>query len=539
MPAYLPPSKSDKEFQPGQVVAKRYQIESFLAEGGMGAIYIARDRHSQVRVAVKCLYKLYNNNEVVRTRFLDEARIQMMLQHPNIVRVYEIAELPTLAFVMEYVPGCTLEERLKESGPLEAQEVLSIMIPVLSGIGLAHGQGIIHRDLKPSNILLKQTPQGDEPKIMDFGVAKVNRTKDLTATGTTVGTLHYMSPEQILGSKTIDGRADIYSLGITLYKLCTGKVPFNAATEFALMMAQVKEAPTPPSVHNPHILSELERIILRAIAKRAEDRFQNIAEFTLALTNLKDAGGTATLETLSLPDFIIDYAMDADEVAVDRTQEVIMRSKHLYESGFFDRHEEEETPQQVAGFEDIDMTAQLSPLRLEQASEQDMDTYDLEHDRTLQEALRRAKTDSQAPLPPSKTTTNRAFKRSTLARIAQPQEPVAAILPPLIDPVPSTLPPRHSHTQDMPPRVVGYADTRDRTKPIGEIKVQEHLPLEEAVTLPLGLPDSSAEWSQSPGPMTQEQPHPDPVGRVLKVVLGVLMALVVGLMILILYQAFG
>ncbi len=320
--------KGGRRLRVGLVLGGRYQIEELIAEGGMGSVYRARDLQLGTVVAVKSLYETYKDNEIVRARFVDEGRIQMMLDHPNILRVYALIESPVLAFVMEYVEGGTLEDMLVEQGVLSTGQVLSCMLPILSALGLAHSQGIIHRDLKPSNILMQRVGgAATRPKVMDFGVAKLNRAQSLTATGTTVGTLHYMSPEQIVGSKKIDGRADIYSLGISLYKLCTGEVPFNASTEFALMMAQVESPPRPPSQLNPKLDPRLEQIILRALQKKPNQRYQSIKEFTQALMLLAPSVKQAepTITEL-LPEEVLRYALMADEVAEDKTRELVLEA---------------------------------------------------------------------------------------------------------------------------------------------------------------------------------------------------------------------
>ncbi len=290
----------------------------------MARIYRAWDDVTQKDVAIKRLYPYFVGNEIVRKRFVSEGKIQQILAHPNIVTVFEIVEKPMLAIVMEFVQGETLDEHLARRGSLGEAEVLDILLPILSAIGFAHKRGIIHRDIKPSNILISKAPGVRNLKIMDFGVAKIKgKGTSLTATGTTVGTLHYMSPEQIVGSKNIDGRADIYSLGVTLYKLVTGEVPFNAPTEFALMMAQVEAAPLPPSKLNPNMSKDLERIILKAMAKKADDRFQTIREFTHALLqsnfSLADNNETIT-DRVSLE--VLQFAMDADQVGQDMTGEM-------------------------------------------------------------------------------------------------------------------------------------------------------------------------------------------------------------------------
>ncbi len=297
----------------------------------MASIYLAVDESTRVEVAIKVLFSYYSDNAVIRARFLDEGRIQAMLRHPNIVHVYRVVANPLLCFVMEFVDGETLEDYLKNVGWLNDQEVLEVMLPVMSAIGLAHSKGIIHRDLKPSNILVQSTARGLIPKVMDFGVAKVTSGRDLTAAGTTVGTLHYMSPEQIVGSRSIDGRADIYSLGVTLFKLVTGEVPFNASTEFALMMAQVEAAPVAPSSIRAGVSPRMEKIILRALEKEPAKRFQSISEFTSALMTLGDDPSVMDTDTISIPRELLEYAMMADEVATDRTAEYTM--EHLSAAG--------------------------------------------------------------------------------------------------------------------------------------------------------------------------------------------------------------
>lgn len=358
--------------EPGKVLLERYVVEKQVAEGGMAAIHLTHDRATGEKVAIKVLYPYYSQNPVVCTRFLDEGRIQRYLDHPNIINVLDIVEKPQLAIVMEYIDGPTLDEHLQARGPFDIEQLLSLMLPVLSAVGFAHHKGVIHRDIKPSNILLKPTMAGMVPKIMDFGVAKVERGgKDLTAAGTTVGTLHYMSPEQIVGSRDIDGRADIYSLGVTIYKLCTGEVPFNAATEFALMMAQVEAQPTPPSQLQAGISEPLEEIILKALAKRPADRFQSVKELTSALLSLEkgrpDYSDTDT-DTAPLPARLLEYAMMADEIAIDRTGELDMTQvEELIAASQDTREENRPEP------ETIDATIKLDVSRIRAQIIQDAD----------------------------------------------------------------------------------------------------------------------------------------------------------------------
>ena len=321
-----PKSKGARRLRSGIVLNQRYRIDHFIAEGGMNSVYKATDLETGQPLALKCLHETFHHNEVVRARFVDEGRIQMLLKHPNILRVFALIEDPILAFVMEFAEGGSLEDHLVARGPLPEDEILQIVLPIMSGLGLAHSKGIIHRDLKPSNILMQKMPSGQaRPKVMDFGVAKVSRGRSLTKTGTTVGTLHYMSPEQIVGSKRIDGRADIYSMGITLYKLCTGEVPFNATTEFALMLAQVEDAPRPPRQLRPQISPEFERVILRSLQKKPHQRYQSVKAFTQDLVSLlKGASDEPTLQE-PISRELMQFALMANEVAEDKTSQ-IMRS---------------------------------------------------------------------------------------------------------------------------------------------------------------------------------------------------------------------
>lgn len=322
---------------------KRYRIEHFIAEGGMNSVYKATDLKTGEPLALKCLHETFHRNEIVRARFVDEGRIQMLLKHPNILRVFALIEDPILAFVMEFAEGGSLEEHLVAHGALSEHDILHIVLPIMSGLGLAHSKGIIHRDLKPSNILMQTMPSGQiRPKVMDFGVAKVSRGRSLTKTGTTVGTLHYMSPEQIVGSKRIDGRADIYSMGITLYKLCTGEVPFNATTEFALMLAQVEDAPRPPSQLRSGISPEFERVVLRSLQKKPHQRYQSVKEFTQELMGLleRERADPTLREPLSRE--LMQFAFMANEVAEDKTSQIMRSDLDAYAQALATIHTGEE-----------------------------------------------------------------------------------------------------------------------------------------------------------------------------------------------------
>ncbi len=311
-----------RQLRPGALFCERYRVEQRLDDGGMATVYRATDIQTNEALALKVLFHRYADNEVVRARFLDEGRIQGMLDHPNIVSVREVITEPLLSFVMEFVDGPTLDDYLADHHPLDEAQIIDLMMPVMSAVGFAHSEGVVHRDLKPSNILLDTQDDYLSPKVMDFGVAKISRGEELTVDGTTVGTLHYMSPEQIVGSSDIDGRADIYSLGCSLYKLATGDVPFNAASEFALMMAHVEAQPMAPDEIRDDLSPTFSQVILRALEKKPEQRFQNIKAMTEALIAVGDINSQEQ-ETVTkpIPEDLLNFAMAADEVATDKTNQ--------------------------------------------------------------------------------------------------------------------------------------------------------------------------------------------------------------------------
>ena len=208
---------------------REYKIKNKIGEGGMGEVYLAEDENLGRQVAIKMLApELMRNAELVE-RFKQEARLQASLIHPNIVALHTFFMHENMLYmVMEYAQGITLKEVIKQKGKLDESTAKHIMLQILEGVGFAHQKGIVHRDLKPSNIMIDSNL---DVKIMDFGIAKVLGDRGMTKTGTKMGTLYYMSPEQVKAEKDIDQRTDIYSLGIIYYEMLTGKVPFNTDTE--------------------------------------------------------------------------------------------------------------------------------------------------------------------------------------------------------------------------------------------------------------------------------------------------------------------
>jgi serine/threonine protein kinase len=265
----LPPMR----LLPGTMLSV-YRIESVLGEGGMGVVYRAHDEARDRTVAIKCLHTNLSGDAQIRRRFAREARVLAALVHPNVVAVYDLVEHEhILAIVMEFVEGVSLVQHLKRwRGRLPLHELKALFGGVLEAMVEGHRQGIIHRDLKPDNILVAGGKGGVRPKVVDFGIAKILEGTTYTMTGAFLGTCAYMSPEQVQGSQAVDHRADIYSLGVTLYQLSTGVVPFEGDNYFSVMMAHVNQTPRPPSAIRSDIPPGLERLILDALAKRPEDR---------------------------------------------------------------------------------------------------------------------------------------------------------------------------------------------------------------------------------------------------------------------------
>jgi serine/threonine-protein kinase len=253
----------------------------------MGIVYRAVHTVFDEVVAIKAIFPELTVDPEMRERFLNEAKIQRRLQHPNIVQIREfLIDQGKSYIVMEFVAGETLSQRLRQLGrPMRAYEAIEIFRQALEGLGFAHSQGVIHRDIKPSNIML--THEG-VAKLTDFGIARALGGANLTRTGTVRGTPAYMSPEQILG-KTLDFRTDIYSMGVMLYEMLAGRVPFlspaDSESEFAVITAHVNETPTPPSRWVPDISPVLEAAILKALRKPPKERFQSCQEFQAAIAS--------------------------------------------------------------------------------------------------------------------------------------------------------------------------------------------------------------------------------------------------------------
>jgi serine/threonine-protein kinase len=258
----------------------RYQILKELGRGGMGIVFQAQDKQLNEQVAIKILSPLLSNDAEALERMRREVSAARRITHPNVIRTYDLSEVNGLHFVsMEYFAGANLKEHLKQTGPLSLMEAFNIASQICEGLQAAHSQGIVHRDLKSQNIILNSTNQ---IKIIDFGLASIRQMQGMTATGMIMGTPEYMAPEQVAGKK-VDERADIYSLGIILYELFTGRVPFTGDSAISVGFQQMKDDPVPPRQVNPQIPVEIEKVILKALQKDPLNRYRTVAELKVEL----------------------------------------------------------------------------------------------------------------------------------------------------------------------------------------------------------------------------------------------------------------
>ena len=269
---------------PGTIFASRYKVIEELGRGGMGVVYKAEDSKLKRTVAIKLLPPELTGNKEARERFTREAQSAAVLDHPNICTIYEVDESDDKIFIsMAYVDGQNLRERIK-AGPLDISEGLDFGIKVSEGLAAAHNKGIVHRDIKSSNIMV--TKQG-QAKIMDFGLAKLAGNSLITHEGVTMGTVAYMSPEQAQG-KAVDHRSDIWSLGVVLYEMFGGRLPFKGETEASFLYSIVHEDPPALKEVNPDIPIEIQKIINRTLKKKPQERYQSAANLASDLRTYLD-----------------------------------------------------------------------------------------------------------------------------------------------------------------------------------------------------------------------------------------------------------
>ncbi len=269
----------------GQVFDKRYRIIKVIGIGGMAVVFEATDLLMRRNVAVKMLKDEINNDVQAVKRFINESKAVAMLSHPNIVNIYDVSVKDSLKYiVMELVEGITLKNYILKKGTLSLNEIMSITEQILLALDHAHQKGVVHRDIKPQNIMMLKN---GSIKVADFGIAKLPNAETVTMTDKAIGTVFYISPEQASGKK-IDRRSDIYSLGVTMYEMATGKLPFVADSPVTVAIMQVKNRPRPPRELNDSLPLGLEQIILGAMEKNPDNRFQSAAQMLRHLVQVKN-----------------------------------------------------------------------------------------------------------------------------------------------------------------------------------------------------------------------------------------------------------
>ena len=287
----------------GQRLDGRYEITELIGVVGMANVYKARDVIENRVVAVKILREEYLDNEEFLRRFKNESKAIAVLSHPNIVKVYDVSFSDRMqSIVMEYIDGITLKEYIEQQGALSWKEAVHFTVQILRALQHAHDKGIVHRDVKPQNIMLLSD---GTIKITDFGIARFSRSETKTLTDRAIGSVHYISPEQAQG-ETTDARTDIYSVGVMLFEMLTGRLPFEAENAISVAMKQIQSAPIRPRSINPAIPEGLEEITMRAMQKVLSQRYQSAAEMLRDIDEFKRN-----------PTILFEYKYLTNEVPID------------------------------------------------------------------------------------------------------------------------------------------------------------------------------------------------------------------------------
>ena len=268
----------------GKRLDGRYEIHELIGVGGMANVYRCNDTVDDREVAIKILKDEYLNNEEFIRRFKNESKAIAMLSHPNIVKVYDVSFGDMIQYiVMEYIDGVTLKEYIERQGIIEWKDVLHLTTQILKALQHAHECGIVHRDIKPQNIMLLQD---GTIKVTDFGIARFSDKATRTMTDQAIGSVHYIAPEQARGDVT-DGKTDIYSVGVMLYEMLTGKLPFDGDSAVSVALMQLQSVPKRPREVNPGIPIGLEQITMKAMQKQPSDRYTSAAEMLSELERFR------------------------------------------------------------------------------------------------------------------------------------------------------------------------------------------------------------------------------------------------------------
>jgi serine/threonine protein kinase len=281
-----------------------YRIERQLGRGSMGVVYLAEDVHLQRKVALKILSPVLADDELFRKRFHRESQSAANLDHPNIVPIYAAGEAGGMLYIaMRYLGGGDLRALLEANGPLSLEQATSLITQIADALDTAHAEGLVHRDVKPANIL---TDGREHYYLGDFGITKiVSAGTSLTSTGQFVGTIDYISPEQIQG-KAVDGRADLYALGCVLYQCLTGVVPFQRSETAALLWAHMHEEPPAVTARRPDLPPQIDRVVAKAMAKQPEDRYATCRELALTLRAVASVPAASDRSETVVPAGLID-----------------------------------------------------------------------------------------------------------------------------------------------------------------------------------------------------------------------------------------
>jgi len=298
----------------GEVVASRYRVLKKMGEGGMGTVYLAEHVTIEKKVALKVLHAEYSRKEDLKERFLLEAKAASRINHENIIDITDFGETDSgsVFFAMEHLEGRDLSEVIKQDGPMAWSRARAVLLQICRALGAAHSKEIIHRDMKPENIfLIEREGRPDFVKVLDFGIAKVEdeRQSRLTRTGMIFGTPEYMSPEQAQGHHP-DHRIDVYAVGVIMYELLTGEVPFKADTFMGVLTKHIFEQPMAPRELKPDLAIpvEAEAITLKGMAKDREERFNSMTEMAAAI---QQVSGRMTHSTSDLPPVRLTASSDA------------------------------------------------------------------------------------------------------------------------------------------------------------------------------------------------------------------------------------
>ena len=273
------------EFEAGDIIDGRYRVLYRLGAGGMADVYLAQDEQLDRQVAIKLLHRRFAEDPGFVERFRREAQAAASLQHPNVVSVFDRGTFGgTYYIAMENLEGRTLKQLIRDEAPLETVRAIDLTIQILKAARFAHRRGVIHRDLKPHNVIVDSS---DHVKVTDFGIARAGAS-DMTETGSIMGTAQYLSPEQAQGH-SVSAPSDLYSVGVVLYEMLTGRVPFDGESPVSIALKHVSEAPIPPSQFNPEIPSALEQVVLWSLNKDPAHRPADADQFIMALEQVREA----------------------------------------------------------------------------------------------------------------------------------------------------------------------------------------------------------------------------------------------------------